>query len=81
MFLPLMMTVANDWHGVCAQMFDPVASPGDPIFYLHHAWLDKLWADWQVLDLPARLSEMGGNNVIDEATMPPQFPPRPEGVP
>jgi tyrosinase len=22
-------------------------SPGDPIFYLHHAWIDLLWATWQ----------------------------------
>lgn len=43
-------------------MIDPIASPGDPIFYLHHTWLDKLWWDWQALDLPARLSDMGGQN-------------------
>ena len=23
-------------------------SPKDPIFWLHHAFIDKLWADWQV---------------------------------
>lgn len=22
-------------------------SPEDPLFFLHHAWIDKLWADWQ----------------------------------
>lgn len=41
-------------------MLDPIASPGDPIFYLHHTWLDKLFWDWQKLDLPARLSDIGG---------------------
>ncbi len=24
-------------------------SPNDPVFYLHHAFIDKLWADWQAL--------------------------------
>jgi hypothetical protein len=22
-------------------------SPGDPVFYLHHCWIDMLWARWQ----------------------------------
>jgi hypothetical protein len=22
-------------------------SPGDPVFYLHHCWIDLLWARWQ----------------------------------
>jgi tyrosinase len=25
------------------------ASPADPIFWLHHAFIDKIWADWQLL--------------------------------
>lgn len=44
-------------------MTDPIASPGDPIFYLHHTWLDKLFWQWQSLDLATRLTEMGGGNV------------------
>jgi hypothetical protein len=24
------------------------ASPGDPVFYLHHGWIDMLWAQWQL---------------------------------
>lgn len=62
-------------------MFDPIASPGDPLFYLHHTWLDKIWADWQVRDLPKRLTEMGGNNVQNPATIPIPFPPRPGNPP
>ncbi|KAK4197896.1 putative tyrosinase [Triangularia verruculosa] len=48
--------------GVGAEMGNPVSSPGDPTFYLHHAWLDRLWAQWQDLDPVVRLKEMGGNN-------------------
>ena len=29
-------------------------SPNDPVFWLHHAFIDKLWADWQRLDALAR---------------------------
>ena len=25
-----------------------IASPHDPVFYLHHCWIDKLWAMWQL---------------------------------
>ena len=25
-----------------------MASPGDPVFYLHHCWIDMLWARWQL---------------------------------
>lgn len=55
-------------------MLDPIASPGDPIFYLHHSWLDKVWWDWQALDLPARLTDMGGRNVQDQFEGFPEMP-------
>ncbi|KAL1852026.1 hypothetical protein VTK73DRAFT_9321 [Phialemonium thermophilum] len=48
--------------GVGAEMVNPISSPGDPVFFLHHAWLDKLWADWQAQDPAARLADVGGNN-------------------
>jgi len=44
-------------------MLDAISSPGDPLFYLHHTWLDKLWWDWQTLDLPVRLQDISGRNV------------------
>ncbi len=25
----------------------PMSSPNDPVFFLHHCFIDKLWADWQ----------------------------------
>ena len=43
-------------------MVNPVSSPGDPIFFLHHAWLDRLWAKWQAEDPANRLKDMTGNN-------------------
>lgn len=38
------------------------AAPGDPVFFLHHANLDRLWWEWQTRDLPGRLRDMGGRN-------------------
>lgn len=32
----------------------------DPIFYLHHANLDRVWWSWQKLNLSARLTDIGG---------------------
>lgn len=26
-----------------------IGSPNDPVFFLHHCFIDKLWADWQAL--------------------------------
>ncbi|SPO06431.1 uncharacterized protein DNG_09121 [Cephalotrichum gorgonifer] len=67
--------------GVGGQMSNGVSSPGDPLFYLHHTWLDKIWWDWQALDRTERVSEagMGGANVGPDFL--PGFPPRPSHIP
>ncbi|KAI0973839.1 Di-copper centre-containing protein [Xylaria arbuscula] len=48
--------------GVNGLMINVELSPGDPVFWLHHTYLDKLWWEWEALKLPARLTEIGGNN-------------------
>lgn len=50
-------------------MFQLTAAPGDPIFFLHHAYLDRVWWQWQQKDLQVRLSEIGGNNYPDAQTL------------
>ena len=35
-------------------------SASDPLFYLHHANLDRIWWNWQMLDLPNRLHDITG---------------------
>ena len=47
-------------------MVDPISSPGDPLFYLHHTWLDKLWWNWQSRDLAHRLTDISGPNVMPD---------------
>ncbi|KAJ9055730.1 hypothetical protein DSO57_1000590 [Entomophthora muscae] len=33
-------------HNTIGADFSGHASPSDPLFYLHHAFVDKLWVDW-----------------------------------
>ncbi|KAJ4393734.1 hypothetical protein N0V93_002949 [Gnomoniopsis smithogilvyi] len=47
-------------------MSSQAASPGDPVFFVHHANLDRLWWQWQKGNLSARLTDMGGVNVPPE---------------
>jgi hypothetical protein len=47
------------------QMLNPISSPGDPLFFMHHAWLDKIWATWQSRNPSKRLTSIGGNNRIN----------------
>ncbi|CAI6335949.1 unnamed protein product [Periconia digitata] len=38
---------------------DLFTSPGDPIFYLHHSMIDRVWWMWQSLDVKKRTSAEG----------------------
>ncbi|KAH8657536.1 hypothetical protein BGZ60DRAFT_493790 [Tricladium varicosporioides] len=66
--------------GIGAEMLNPISSPGDPIFYLHHTYLDKVWWGWQSLNLPIRLSEITGNNVQDLCAVIPGVPTGPNST-
>lgn len=37
-----------------------MSSPGDPLFYLHHAFLDWIWWRWQEIDLKKRKFDIAG---------------------
>ncbi|KAK0737959.1 hypothetical protein B0T18DRAFT_335390 [Schizothecium vesticola] len=65
--------------GIGAQMGNGVSSPGDPLFYLHHTWLDKVFWDWQAKDKAARVMKVGGTNIGPDFA--PGFPPRPASIP
>jgi len=38
---------------------DFFVSPGDPLFYLHHGMIDKVWWIWQLLDQETRTGAQG----------------------
>lgn len=46
--------------GIGGEMNNVFSSPGDPLFYVHHANLDRIWRAWQARDLPGRLFEVDG---------------------
>jgi tyrosinase len=46
--IPQMHNRVHRWVG--GSMI-PITSPNDPVFFLHHCFMDKLWSDWQVLEL------------------------------
>ncbi|KAI9675738.1 MAG: hypothetical protein M1817_001105 [Caeruleum heppii] len=43
---------------------DLYTSPGDPVFYLHHAQIDRLWAVWQGQDVEGRREAISGTSTF-----------------
>lgn len=52
-------------NGVGGEMGNAISSPGDPLFYLHHTYLDRVWWRWQQQSLPARLTDFSGYTTQD----------------
>ncbi|KAI9598680.1 hypothetical protein BDF19DRAFT_382349, partial [Syncephalis fuscata] len=46
----------NGLGGTMSTMF----SPNDPVFYMHHTYLDKIWYDWQKIDPEKRVYQFYG---------------------
>jgi tyrosinase len=46
--------------GLYGTMTDKWASPADPLFYLHHANVDRSWWSWQSKDLRSRVYDISG---------------------
>ena len=53
----------NDQNNEQGIMDDPLMAGLDPVFYLHHANIDRLWAIWNITlrkSNPARISLLSG---------------------
>jgi hypothetical protein len=46
------------------------ASPRDPVFYLHHCWIDLLWAQWQLQNPGASFVSSGTGRGLNDAMQP-----------
>lgn len=68
-FLPF----ANRGAVVGGDLSDFYSSPGDPLFYLHHAQIDRLWAIWQADDPSTRQYAISGTRDIVPSTSSPIF--------
>ncbi|KAH8647224.1 hypothetical protein BX600DRAFT_484524 [Xylariales sp. PMI_506] len=51
----------NGHSSVGGLMADIDSSPGDPAFFAHHTYIDRLWWQWQQANASARLYAMDGN--------------------
>ncbi|PBP16163.1 tyrosinase [Diplocarpon rosae] len=47
-------------------MVDVNSSPGDPLFYLHHCFLDRLYWQWQQISGADRIFAISGNTTVTE---------------
>ncbi|OIW28973.1 Di-copper centre-containing protein [Coniochaeta ligniaria NRRL 30616] len=46
--------------GELGELANQHSSPGDPLFYLHHGNVDRLWAKWQAKDMKKRTKDIAG---------------------
>ena len=53
-------------------MADFHSSPSDPLFFLHHGMVDRVWTIWQNLDIYRRQTVISGTSTLGNS------PPSPE---
>lgn len=62
---PLGIHGAGHWAlGAGSPMGDFRSSPGDPVFFLHHAMIDRTWSVWQALDIYRREGAIDGTKTL-----------------
>ncbi|KAG2011132.1 tyrosinase central domain-containing protein [Coprinopsis cinerea AmutBmut pab1-1] len=57
--LTLGLHAAPHWM-VGGEMENVYSSPGEPLFYLHHANVDRIWWKWQHINPAKRLYDIAG---------------------
>jgi len=77
-FADLIRTVDLNNHNIHAgghffiggEAGNTLSSPGDPLFYLHHAMLDRVWWMWQRANPSHRLYQIAGFTTIENPVVP-----------
>lgn len=50
-----------------SQLEDFHSSPNDPVFYIHHAMIDRLWTVWQYMDRETRQNQIYGTSTLNNS--------------
>lgn len=61
--------IHNPPHRWVGGVMASAASPGDPIFYLHHCWIDLLWVLWQLAHPSAPFVSSGAGLGLNDPLM------------
>jgi tyrosinase-like protein len=61
--------IHNRPHVWVGGVMSSAASPGDPVFYLHHCWIDLLWARWQFAHPGPSFESSGPGAGLNDAMM------------
>ncbi|QIW97365.1 hypothetical protein AMS68_002883 [Peltaster fructicola] len=63
---PFGMHGGGHWMaGGNSTLMDFHSSPGDPLFFLHHAQVDRIWILWQQLDVENRQYAISGTSTLN----------------
>lgn len=65
--------VHNDVHRAVGGLMATIQSPADPLFWLHHANIDRLWAQWQDEQRHAGNRRARPANATEQLQPPPLF--------
>ncbi len=61
--------IHNAPHRWVGGVMASAASPDDPIFYLHHGWIDLLWVRWQISHPDAPFESSGAGLGLNDPLM------------
>lgn len=50
-----------------SQLEDFHSSPNDPVFYIHHAMIDRIWTVWQYMDRENRQNQIYGTSTLNNS--------------
>jgi tyrosinase len=61
--------IHNPPHRWVGGVMASAASPGDPVFYMHHCWIDLLWVLWQLAHPTAPFVSSGADLGVNDPLM------------